>query len=187
MTLIDVEALKAQLDLEGISYDDFDDSQLELLLTSITDELMGYTNVPIVATNHKNIFRGFDGDLLELDYYPVRKITSLKIGTKCLTTDDYVLDEELGILYFNSHLNGMLVIEYCCCISDDMITKVVNPLISDIVKYRLTSNFSKDGVMSSMKEGDVSVNYDTSSSLGNLILGRIKDLKNVYSVRIKVV
>ena len=186
MTLIDVESLKAQLYLEGISYDDFDDSQLELLLNNIKNELVGYTNVPISATNHKNIIRDFKGDLLELDYYPVRNITSLKIGSKCLTADDYVLDEELGILYFNSHLCGMLVIEYCCQISDDMITNVVNPLLFDIVKYRLTTNFSKDGVMSSMKEGDVQVNFDTSSSLGNLIQGRIKDLKNCYSIRIKV-
>lgn len=187
MTLIDVEALKAQLDLEGISYDDFDDSQLELLLNNIQKELVGYTNVPISPTTHKRIIRNFHGDLCELEYYPVRQITSLKIGSRELTTDDYVLDEELGILYFNSHLCGMLVIEYCCQISEDMINNVVNPLIFDIIKYRLTTNFSNDGAVSSMKEGDVSVNYDTNSSLGNLIQGRIKDLKNYYSIRIRMV
>ena len=74
-----------------------------------------------------------------------------------------------------------------CQISEDMINNVVNPLIFDIIKYRLTTNFSNDGAVSSMKEGDVSVNYDTNSSLGNLIQGRIKDLKNYYSIRIRMV
>ena len=185
MTLIDVETLKTQLALEGVTCE-LSDEDLQLLLTNVVNELTGTTNVPINPTNHKDIIRRFTGDMLELDYYPVRQITSLKIGSLELTSDDYVLDENLGILYFNSNLSGLLVIEYCCQVSDDVTTNVVNPLVFDIIKYRLTSNFSKDGVMSSMKEGDVSVNFDTSSSLGNLILGRIQDLKNVYSIRIKV-
>jgi len=186
MTLIDVTTLKSQLDLEGISYD-FDDSQLELLLNNVKNELAGYTNVPISPTNHKSIIHDFKGDMLELDYYPVNSITSLKIGSSTLTSDDYVLDEHLGILYLHSKLSGMLVVEYCCVISDEMITNVVNPLIFDIIKYRLTTNFTGNGVMTSVKEGDVSVNYDSNSSLGNLIQSRIKDLKNCYSIRIKVI
>ena len=185
MALINVSKLKEQLDLEGISYD-FTDNQLELLLTNIVNELMGLSNVPIQATNHKTIVRDFVGDLLELDYYPISEITSLRIGSKTLTTDDYVLDDNLGIVYFNSNVSGMLVVEYCCQIPDDAITNIVNPLIFDMIKYRLTTNFTDTGVMSSVKEGDVQVNYDTSSSLGNLIQGRIKDLKNSYSIRIKV-
>lgn len=185
MALIDLENLKEQLSLEGVPFE-LSDEQLGLLLTNVINELTGYTNVPITPTNHKTIHRDWIGDMLELDYYPVRNITSLKIGSKTLTDDDYVLDESLGILYFNSHLSGMLVIEYCCLVSDDVINNFVNPLLFDIIKYRLTTNFSSDGVMSSMKEGDVSVNFDTSSSLGNLIQGRINDLKNHYSIRIKV-
>ena len=185
MALIDVETLKQQLSLEGISYD-LDDSQLELLLNNIKNEITGYTNVPIDPTNHKTIVRNFDDDMLELDYYPVNNITSLKIGSLELTSDDYVLDESLGILYLHSRMSGMLVVEYCCKISEDMINNVVNPLIFDIIKYRLTTNFNGNGVMSSVKEGDVQVNYDVNSSLGNLIQSRIKDLKNCYSIRIKV-
>ena len=186
LALINVSKLKQQLDLEGISHDDFTDNQLELLLTNVVTELMGLSNVPIQATNHKTIVRDFVGDLLELDYYPVKNITSLKIGSKTLTADDYILDDNLGIVYFNSNLSGMLVVEYCCQISDDAISNIVNPLIFDIIKYRLTTNFTTTGVASSVKEGDVQVNYDTNSSLGSLIQGRINDLKSCYSIRIKV-
>lgn len=185
MTLIDVENLKKGLELEGISTD-MSDEDLGLLLTNVVKELMGNTNAPINPTNHKVILKNFCDDILELDYYPVRKINSFVIGSKTLTDEDYVLDEELGILYLHSNMSGLLVIEYCCQLSDDMISNIVNPLVFDIIKYRLTTNFSNNGDISSMKEGDVSVNYNTNSSLGNLIQSRIKDLKNCYSIRIKV-
>ena len=81
----------------------------------------------------------------------------------------------------------MLVIEYVACLSDDVINSKVNPLLFDMLKYRLTTNFSNDGAISSIKEMDTSVNYDTSTSLGNLIQSRINNLKSCYSIRIKVI
>lgn len=186
MTLIDVESLKAQLDLEGISHDSYTDSNLTLLLTNIIKEIIGYTNAPINPVNHKRIIKDFRSDRLELDYYPVATIQSLQVGSKTLASTDYVLDESLGILYFDTELSGLLLCEYTCKCSDDTIENIINPLVFDIVKYRLTSNFSTAGVMSAVKEGDVSVNYDTSTSLGNLIYGRMNNLKATYSVRIRV-
>ena len=185
MTLIDVNSLKQQLNLERITYD-YSDEDLELLLTNIVKEIIGYTNAPINAVTHKRIIRDFKSNMLELDYYPVTSISSLQIGSTTLSGTDYVLDEALGILYFDTELSGLLLCEYTCKCSDDTIENIINPLVFDIVKYRLTSNFSTTGVMSSVKEGDVSVNYDTSTSLGNLIYGRMNNLKATYSVRIRV-
>ena len=187
MTLIDVETLKQNLTLENIEYDDYSDEDLELLLNNLIAELTGYGNIPIQPMNHKEIRRNFDGKLYEMDYYPVSEISNLKIGSKTLTSDDYVLDEEKGILYLHSQLSGMLVIEYVACLSDDVINSKVNPLLFDMLKYRLTTNFSNDGAISSIKEMDTSVNYDTSTSLGNLIQSRINNLKSCYSIRIKVI
>lgn len=186
MTLLDIKTLKEQLNLENISYEGFEDSQLELLLTNIINELIGYTNAPINPTTHKRIIRDFKSDMLELDYYPVKEISNITVGSKTLSNDEYVLDETLGILYFNSKLSGLLTCEYVCEVSSDTIDNLINPLVFDMIKYRLTTNFSTNGVMSSVKEGDVSVNYDTSSSLGNLIQSRINNLKMTYSIRIKV-
>ena len=185
MTLIDVNSLKQQLNLEGITYD-YSDEDLELLLTNITNELIGYTNAPINPVSHKRIIRDFQSDMLELDYYPIKEISSLQIGSKNLSDDDYVLDDTLGILYFHSELSGLLSCQYICELSDAVIDNIINPLVFDMVKYRLTTNFSGTGVMSSVKEGDVQVNYDTSTSLGNLIQNRINNLKSTYSIRIKV-
>ena len=185
MTLINVPSLKELLDLEEIPYD-LADSQLELLLTNTIKDLTGKTNIPIQPIHHKTIEKKFDGDIIELDHYPVRQISSLKIGSKNLTDDDFVLDQDLGIIYFHQTFSGMLVVEYCSMASDDVIDNKVNPLVFDIIKYRLSGNFTDNGVMTSVKEGDVQVNYDTSSTLGNLIRDRIEDLKTSYSIRIKV-
>lgn len=185
MTLINISDLKQQLLLENISHE-FTDDKLELLLDNTITELIGYTGLPILPVSHKTIVRKFHSNILELDHYPINEIQSLKIGSTKLSDDDYVLDDTLGILYFNSVLKGLLSCQYTCQLSDDVIDNLINPLVFDMVKYRLTSNFSTTGVMSSIKEGDVSVNYDTSSSLGNLILSRINNLKATYSIRIKV-
>ena len=186
MTLIDVTSLRQQLSLEGIPHEDYTDDNLRLLLTNIINELAGYTNAPINPITHKRIIRDFKSDMLELDYYPVVEISSLQVGSKTLSDDDYVLDESLGILYFHSLQSGLLSCQYVCRLSDTVIDNIINPLVFDMIKYRLTTNFSNTGVMTSVKEGDVQVNYDTSTSLGNLIQSRINNLKSTYSIRIKV-
>ena len=183
---MNVEDLKDLLDLEGVSYEDISDEDLELLLQTKINELSGLTNLPLESTNHKDIVRGFDGDIYEVDHYPLGEVSSFTIGSTTLSADDYVCDNERGILYLNTLCSGMLVIEYSSKLSDDFVTKNINPLLFDMVKYGLTTGFSKDGVMSSMKEGDVQVNYDTSSSLGNLIYARINNLKGAYSPRIRM-
>ena len=83
-------------------------------------------------------------------------------------------------------MSGMLVVEYVSGLSEKDITGKIIPLIFDMGKYMLSTNFQNTGSISSMKEADVSINYDTSTSLGNLILSRINNLKNSYSCKIKV-
>lgn len=185
MSLITVSSLKEQLDLEGVDYE-YTDEQLQLLLDNMISELIGQTTAPINPVNHKTIIRRFSSEILELDYYPVKCISSIQVGSTILSGEDYVLDQDLGIIYFNSRFEGMLVVEYVCQLSDDEINNSINPLIFDMFKYRLTNNFTDNGAMTSVKEGDVQVNYDTSTSLGNLIYSRINNLKSKYSIRIKV-
>lgn len=180
-----IEQFKAILTLEGISTE-LSDEDIKLLLESKITELIGYTNIEINPTNHKDIHRNFESNLYEVDFYPVQQICNFKIGSKTLTNDDYVLDEERGILYLRSVMSGMLVIEYVSGLSEKDITGKILPLIFDMGKYMLSTNFQNTGSISSIKEENVSVNYDTSTSLGNLILSRINNLKSSYSCKIKV-
>ena len=187
MSLITIEDLKTQLKLEGVE-PDLSDEDLELLLNNIVNELIGYTNVPITPVNHTTLIKDFYDDVLELDYYPVTEITSLRIGQKTLDCTEVLeaCDRDLGILYFKSPLRGFLNVEYSCQVSDTVIDTIVNPLLVDIIRYRLTNNFRDNGPVTSMREGDVSLNFDSNNSLGSLIQGRIKDLKALYSIKIRV-
>ena len=180
-----IEQFKAILTLEGIS-SELSDEDIKLLLESKITELIGYTNIEINPTNHKDIHRNFESNLYEVDFYPVQEISDFKIGSKTLTSDDYILDEERGILYLHSIMSGMLVVEYVSGLSEKDINGKIIPLIFDMGKYMLSTNFQNTGSISSMKEADVSVNYDTSTSLGNLILSRINNLKSSHSCKIKV-
>lgn len=185
MALIDVTGLKEQLEMKKVTYD-LTNEQLELLLKNTTNELIGYTNLPVNPVNHKVIRRDFTDDMFEVDFYPIKEISSLKIGSLELPSDKYVVDNELGIIYLESKMSGMLVLEYVSQLSDEFVENKINPLLTDMISYTLGNKFSPNGVMTSVKEGDVSVNYDSSTSLGTLIQSRIKDLKSFYSIRIRM-
>jgi hypothetical protein len=182
-----VTEFKQLLELENISFDDYSDEDLQLLLDNKLSELTNYTGINILPTSHKEIKRDWTGDTYEVDYYPISEITSLKVGSKNLTSDDYVLDEEKGILYFHYVLGGMLVLEYSSGFTSEVFASKVKPLLFDMGKYMLTNGSSGLGAMSSVKEGDVQVNYDTSSSLGGLIIARMNNLRASYQCRIRMV
>ena len=185
MALIDVTELKQKLRIYNVTAD-LSDEDLELLLNNTILELAGRIGVPIETEQHKEMVRDFKNDMFELTWYPVQQISSIAVGSKTLGPEDYVLDESLGILYFNTTLKGFLVVEYCSCLPDNVIDTKINSLVLDIIRYRLTNGFSSEGSISSIKEMDTQINYDTSSSLGSLIESRINNLRSSYSVRIKV-
>ena len=185
--IIDVDVLQEQLDLMNVDYSDYDTSQLELLLRNTINELIGYTQLPILPQTHKRILRKFRGDFLELDFYPVSNITTFCIGSKTVPDEKYVLDETLGIIYLNNEWYGNLEIEYTCELPESVIDTTVNSLLLDMIRYKLDTGFSKDGDWSSVKEGDVQVNYNVATSLGSLIFDRINRLKSMYNIRLRVI
>lgn len=188
MTLITPTELKTNLKLQGIDTDDLDDETLLNLINLKVNELTALTGIPVNPVTRKQIIQKFKGTLFECEWYPVSEINSLKIDNKELTIDtDFILDESLGVIYFNENLNGLLVIEYTHKVSDDFIKNNINSLISDMALYQLKSNDSNlDGVVSSIHEADQSINYDTNNSLGNRIYTRIGSLKSSFtSCRVK--
>ena len=103
MALIDVTELKQKLRIYNVTAD-LSDEDLELLLNNTILELAGRIGVPIEPEQHKEMVRDFKNDMFELTWYPVQQISSIAVGSKTLGPEDYVLDEELGILYFNTTL-----------------------------------------------------------------------------------
>lgn len=183
MPILTLSELKEKLDLQNVDYD-LNDAKLDLLLRETITQLMGYTNLPILPQSHKQIDPHFKGKTLDLDYYPIKDIRSIDIGSKTLESDDYILDDDNGILYLNSIMSGTLVVDYIVQIPETMFYSV-NNLLFDLIKLNLKNNF-EDTAFSSVKEGDVSINYDTNNSLPSLIQQRIAELKNMNLCKIRM-
>lgn len=182
LTLITPEELKKLLKLQGVTDSEIGDLEtLQSLIDLKISEITALTGLPVNPVTRKQIIKNFQGDLFETDWYPVNRICSFKIDGIELTEDDYVLDENAGIIYLNNNRTGLLVIEYCNKLSDEVISSKVNALIGDMVLYGYTAPNQNSGEISSIHEAEQSISYDTSNSLGNRIYARIDGLKSSYS------
>ena len=166
---------------------DLSDEDLELLLNQKKSEIIEYTGLELTPTTHTEFRRDFMDDQYMVDFYPVVDVTNCQVGSRTLTVDDYTCDSERGIFYFHSIVNGFLRVEYVSCVGEAVFDLKIKPLLFDMCRYMLTSSNGDVGAMSSIKEGDVQVNYDTSTSLGGLIVSRLNNLKGMYSCRVKVI
>ena len=183
---MDKKKLKTLLKLEGILPDDITDDDLEILLESKKSELDGLLPFDIYPKDRKQIIHEFKGKLLELDYYPILQVARIYYKHKPLHPKEYSVNGELGIIYFNKHLTGSVRIDYTSGFDELEYAHTIDPLLKEMVAYTLTYNKWRMGDnISSIKEGDVSVNYDTNNGRGTIITNRINELKNQYTARIR--
>ena len=88
---------------------------------------------------------------------------------------------DLGIIYLDQIYKGSVIVEYISGQKDEFIDNIITPLVKDMVAYAVTYNkFNMGGPVSSIKEGDVSVNYDTNNGYGSRITNQITDMKSKY-------
>ena len=180
--MIPVNELKTTLKLQGIDVESITDDDLDSWIDLKKNELISLTGIPLDPISRKQIISDFKGNFLELDYYPVDKIHSLRINGDCLKEHkDYTLDDKAGLIYLHKSYTGLLVVEFIQQVSYETIQQVI-PLISDMVLYSLKNKDNNfDGVISNIRESEQSISYDTSNSLGNRIYTRIDSLKTKYS------
>lgn len=137
--------------------------------------------LPLTPKPCKKVEPYFDDDLIMVENFPIQSITSLKIGNKIFNADDYILDESKGIIYLTNHHTGLLHLEYCYGLNEDD----YNPLLDLMVEYETDTGWKKDA--SSIKENNVTVNYDTSVGKGARIQSMIADLRNKYSCVVEMI
>ena len=183
MSKISVEELRLLFKFNNITTE-LSDKDLEDLIDLKIKELSALTNLPLENVDKVQINSNFKGNLIELDYYPVSEITNIIINDTCLNSQDYQEDKDNGIIYLNKSYTGFLRVTYKYTVSHET-NKLVNQLIGDMIIYHLNPENTGDGVVSSIKEMDTSVNYDTSTSQGKLILSRIDELKSSNTCRVR--
>lgn len=182
ITLIDIAKLRTLLKFEGITLEDVTDDELKVLVDSKLSELEGLTGLNIKPSHRLETKTKFKGDILRLDFYPVLDFNSIRVNGHCLPPTKYHLNSRLGLVYFHRIIHGNVTVKYLSGADDEFIESVVAPLIKDMVAYTVTYNrLGLGGPVSSIKEGDVSVNYDTNNSYGKRISNAIADVKLKYN------
>ena len=151
----------------------------------IKKKISAYIGVPIDSTSFTQIEKYFSGDTLLVDNFPINKITNLTIGGEELTSNDYTVDSETGLIYFKHQYNGFLILNYTCCLSDSQISMFIDPLVEDMMEYELDTGWTKNA--SSIKEGDVQINLDTSIGKGALIQKNLDDLKYMFNTYARMI
>ena len=137
--------------------------------------------LPLTPKPTKKVEPNFDDDLVMVEDYPIQRISTFRIGKNTLGEGDYILDESKGIIYLNNHYNGLLYLEYCYGLDEDE----YDPLLDLMVEYETDTGWNKNA--SSIKENNVTVNYDTSLGKGALIRSMIDDLRNKYSCVVEMI
>ena len=183
--MIDINNLKVILKANGVSLDLSDDELLVFVDYKVheLEGLLGF-NVEETERNESHFIR--KGNNLLLNFYPIVEVSEVKVNNKVLDEDSYIVDSNIGVIYFNSNicLKGFVEVSYSSGLPYFIVKSIITPLVTDMIIYSITNN--SDGDISSIKEGDVSINYDNSTTLGNRINARITDLINRYSARLRM-
>lgn len=142
-------------------------------------KISAYIGVPLNPISFTQIEKYFSGESLIVNNYPIKEITDLTIGDMRLSSDDYIVDSETGLIYFKKEYEGLLILKYTCCLSDEQISMYIEPLVNDMVEYELDTGWRKNAA--SIKEGDVQINIDTSIGKGALIQKNLDELKSMFN------
>ena len=182
---LSINEVRNRLNLESIDDADLSDDDINLLIINKLDELQGLLGFDIVETSHKQYIRNYNDNLLILDYLNVLEVYEVSLNNTILCESEYVLDENLGIIYFNKTQNGFLIIKYTCGLNETQLNTLIKPLLLDMITYTLNDNPELNAT--SIKEGDVSIGYDATLLLGQKINNRIQNLKNSYSTKVRLI
>lgn len=180
--MIDETDIQQILKKDGFELSDED---FQLFLEIVKSQINQGLDVPIEPVSFTQVENGFNDDKLLVDMFPIDEIHSLKIEDSILIEDkDYNIDYDDGILYFNRTYNGFLRLEYSAGLTTQEYSTHIVPLIINMLEYNLDNNWDKNA--SSIKEGDITISYDTSIGKGALIQKTLNDLNNRYSTYIRM-
>lgn len=177
---IDLQFVKSFLTSKNISLESYSDKDLYNLLAIQFMKIESETGLNLSPVPRTDVELNFNWDSLDynMKYYPVEHVFKVKVDHKTICPHDYIVDNENGRLRFLKKLKEgeALIVQYTSKESDSFITSKILPLAYDMLFYELDTSPTKNA--SSIKENEVSINFDTKNSFNALINQRLEDLKN---------
>lgn len=171
------DEITTEPDIEVNEEDSAEDDLKETLKQRLELEL----GLPLTPKAVKQVDTQFDDEIILLNNFPVIEVNLIRIDSKELSSEDYLLVENEGTIYLNEHCSGRLYVEYTYGLSEDEYM----PLLDLMVEYETDTSWKKDA--SSISEKNVSVSYDTSQGKGARIQSMIQDLRNKYSCVVEMI
>ena len=176
----DIEFVKSFLTSKNISLESWTDEDIEKLLEIQLKKIEAETGIHIFPVAYVDSEFNFNWDSQDynIKHYPVDQVFRVKVDHTTICPKDYILDKENGRLRFLKKLDEgeALIVQYTSRESDSFINSKILPLAYDMLAYELDTSPTKNA--SSMKEKDVSLNFDTNNTLIALINQRLANLKN---------
>lgn len=173
----DLEEIKSFLKLKGVDTEEMTDEQLYSLVEAKLQKIEAETGRELHETQHTDYELHFYGQEYNLKHFPVVQIESLFYNDKLIKADEYILDKNNGIIKFKKPCRKceLLQVEYSSKESDYFIQTRIMSLVNDMILLDLSNDPAMGAA--SVKEGDVSINYDVSNSLNVLILRKLEHLR----------
>lgn len=159
-------------DIEVPQDDSINDDDLKETLKKRLELELG---LPLTPKTVKQVDMRFNDEIILLDNFPVSEIKLIRIDSRKLVSEDYMLVENEGTIYLNEHCSGRLYVEYTYGLPEEDYL----PLLDLMVEYENDTSWKKDA--SSISEKNVSISYDTSQGKGARIQAMIQDLRNKYA------
>ena len=153
----------------------------DLLKEKLLKRLEVEVGLPLIPKSAKELERNFQGSEILLSHYPLKEIKELKIDGETIDLDDVIILEDEGTVHLPREYSGDLYVEYTYGLPENEFI----PIVDLMMEYELDDDWKKD--VSSVKEINVSVSYDTSLSKGATIQNLINDLRNRYNCLVRMI
>lgn len=177
--MIDIQTLRTQLQAVGVDDSQYTDEQLQAIIENARSVLGDC----VEERTHEDYVRHFSNDVYTTNYYPIlTDDVEVTCDDKAVQVDKITKE---GVIYFTNNERGSLRVVYVQAID----TSIVDNTVSQLVVYMIQQkNGINDAGLSSINEGDISISYDTNSSLRSdaLVQKLIDDLRNSYKARVRL-
>lgn len=153
----------------------------ETLRENLKKRLEVEIGMPLDPKSVKQIDLEFKDDMILTNFFPIDEINTLKIGDICVPCSDYIVSESEGIIYLKEEMAGRLYLEYKYALPETEYSGLLNMMM----EYETDTNPYTDAT--SIKEENVTVSYDSSTTKGALIQSLITDLRNRYNCTVRMI
>lgn len=178
--IIDNNTIRQYLNTKNIDTTDTTDTEISNIYNTYLNYILTLTGINLNPTTitHTNLTE----TQLQQPYYilpdaPITEIQELNIDNNLINPSSYYADLDNGIIRWKTQPTGNLITITYTKETDPETIQLIGATILDLITYTLDTNPNKD--IKTLKEGDISITYDTDNNTTSRIYNNLETLKNI--------